>query len=119
MTETVEIIDISELGFSVADAEDITFSFDGSDLVLEFNDWQENHISVKCENTLGFKFQNAEYEISDSERYDSSHIVHDSAWVKEHIKQGEAWKNEDWFHYKLNFNAAGIVEVLCSKLVKT
>lgn len=116
MSEVVEIID---LGFSVADAEDISFKFDGSDLVLEFNDWREQHISIKCENTLGFKFQNAEYEISDSERFDSCHIVHNSEWVKEHVKQGEAWSDESWYHYKLNFNAAGIVEVLCSGLAKT
>ena len=116
MSKKVEIVD---LGFSVADAEDITFKHDGADLVLEFNDWQENHISIKCENTLGFRYQAAEYEISDSERYDSCHIVHDSDWVKEHLKQGEAWENEAWYHYKLNFNAAGIIEVLCSNLVKT
>jgi len=116
MSQNVELVD---LGFSVADAEDITFKFDGADLVLEFNDWQENHVSIKCENTLGFRFQNAEYELSDSERFDSCHIIHDSQWVKEHLKQGEAWENETWCHYKLNFNAAGIVEVLCSNLVKT
>lgn len=116
MSQNVEIID---LGFSVADAEDITFKFDGSNLILEFNDWQEKRIVIACENTLGFKFQNAEYELSRSERFDSCHIVHESEWVKEHLKQGLAWEGESWLHYKLNFNAAGVVEVLCSKLVKT
>ena len=88
MSQNIEII---ELGFSIADAEDITFKFDGADLVLGFNDWQENHVQIKCENTLGFKFQNAEYELSESERFDSCHIVNESEWVKEHLKQGEAW----------------------------
>lgn len=116
MSQSIQIID---LGFSVADAEDIAFKFDGADLVLEFSDWQEKHIVIKCENTLGFKFQNAEYELSESERFDSCHIVHSSEWVKEHIKQGEAREEENWLHYKFNFNAAGVVEVLCSKLSKT
>ncbi len=116
MSQKVEIID---LGFSIADAEDIAFKFDGSDLVLEFNDWKEEHISIRCENTLGFKYQGAEYEIDEIERFDSCHIVNESDWVKEHLKQGEAWENENWIHYKLNFNAAGVVEVLCSKLVRT
>jgi len=116
MSETLEIV---ELGFSVADAEDITFKFDGSDLILQFNDWQEKKVVVKCLNTLGFKFQNAEYEISSSERFDSCHIVHHSKWLEEHIKQGETWGNESWSHYKLNFNASGIVEILCSQLIKT
>ncbi|OMH26650.1 hypothetical protein [Motiliproteus sp. MSK22-1] len=116
MSQNIEIID---LGFSVADAEDITFKFDGADLVLEFNDWKEKHVTIRCENTLGFKFQNAEYELSGSERFDSCHIVHDSEWLEEHLKQGEAWESEKWLHYKLNFNAAGVVEILCSKLAKT
>ena len=112
-------IEITNLGFSVADAEDIKFEFDGADLFLKFKDWQEKPITIKCENTLGFRFQNAEYELSQSERFDSCHIVKNSDWVKEHIEQGEAWDGENWFHYKLNFNAAGIVEVLCSKLAQT
>lgn len=99
MSQVIEVID---LDFSVADAEDITFKFDGDGLVLEFYDWQENHITIKCENTLGFKFQKADYELFSSERYDSCHVVHDSEWVNEHLKQGEAWENESWFHYKLN-----------------
>lgn len=116
MSQQVEIID---LGFSIADAEDIAFKFDGSDLVLEFKGWKEEQISIKCENTLGFKYQVAEYEIDESERFDSCHIVNESDWVKEHLKQGETWENENWIHYKLNFNAAGVVEVLCSKLART
>jgi len=36
--------EIVELGFSVADAEDITFKFVGSDLILQFNDWQEKKL---------------------------------------------------------------------------
>ncbi|MFC3153474.1 hypothetical protein ACFOEK_20705 [Litoribrevibacter euphylliae] len=115
----IEVVEIVDLGFSVADAEGIKFKFDGVDLVLEFTDWREQHISIKFENTLGFKFQNAEYELSETERFDSCHIVHDSDWVKEHIRQGEAWNDESWYHYKLNFNTAGIVEVLCSRLAKT
>ena len=116
MSQTIEVID---LGFSVADAEDIAFKFDGSDLLVEFTDWQETRITIKCENTLGIKFQNAEYELSELERFDSCHIVHDSDWVREHLKQGEAWSGENWCHYKLNFNAVGVMEILCAKLAKT
>ena len=34
MSEGIEIID---LDFSVADAEDVTFKYDGADFILEFN----------------------------------------------------------------------------------
>ena len=116
MKQSAEII---QLGFSVADAESIQFSFDGSTLTLKFKDWQEKSIEVKCENTLGFKYQRAEYFISENESYDSAHEIKNSEWVASHIKQSEVWQGESWVHYKLNFNAAGVVEVLCSRIVKT
>ena len=111
MNQSVEIVD---LGFSVADAEDIKFHFDGEHLILEFIDWQEQPISVKFENTIGYKYQLAEYWLSDEERFDSTHRVKDSEWVKIHLEQGEAWDAQKWYHYKINFNAGGIVEILCT-----
>jgi len=116
MKQQIEMVD---LGFSVADAEGIQFRHDGDDLLLEFVDWKESNISVRCENAIGFKYQIGEYFISDTERYDSCHIVKNSEWVKLLLSQGEAWDTEEWFHYKLNFNASGVVEVLCTKLTKT
>ena len=88
MNEKYEIID---LGFSVADADDIAYSYDSGVLLLSFTDWQEQTIKVKFENVLGFKCQDAEYYNSESERYDCCHIVHDSEWLKLHKAQQMTW----------------------------
>ncbi len=114
MNENYKIID---LGFSVADAEDISFGYESGDLLLSFTDWQDNKITVKFENALGFKYQDAEYYNSESERYDSCHIVENSEWLQLHENQSMTWENETWNQYKLNFNAGGVVEVLCSNII--
>ena len=116
MSPNIEIVD---LGFSVADAEDIKFNFDGDHLVLTFIDWRAKPVSVRFENTIGYRYQRADYWLSDNERYDATHIVQDSKWLNDHLEQGEAWRSQTWYHYKLNFNAAGIIEVLCTGIKKT
>ncbi len=113
-----KIVEIINLGFSVADAVGIKFQFNGDHLQLDFVDWQGNPVSVKFENTIGFRYQLAEYQISNSERFDSTHIVKDSEWVKTHLDQGEAWPSENWNHYKLNFNGGSIIEILCSNVIE-
>lgn len=115
MKEKYETID---LGFSVADAENIAFSYNGENLVLKFDDWMEKSLEVVFKNTVGFKFQEAEYKNSESERDDCCHIVRESKWLQLHESQGLLWSGETWNHYKLNFNAGGIVEVLCTDVVK-
>ncbi len=115
MIEKAEIIDP---GFDIADGEDVGYSFDGDKLTFRFTDWKEQHIEVECKNVIGFKYQWATYEYFPEERFDSSHVIHHSKWLQQHIKQGEAWEGEKWQHYKLNFNAAGVMEILCSSMVK-
>jgi hypothetical protein len=110
MPDSAELVD---LGFSIADAEGVSFRFDGEHLILDFTDWREQPVSVRFENTIGFRYQLAEYTLSDGERFDSPHIVHESSWVRTHMDQNEAWSGTEWFHYKLNFNAGPTVEVLC------
>jgi len=116
MTERYEIVD---LGFSVADAEGISFGYNGDHLLLTFEDWMEKSVRVEFKNVLGFRFQEADYYNSNSERDDCCHIVRDSIWLQAHKDQGLLWGDETWRHYKLNFNAGGIIEVLCSDAVKT
>ncbi len=112
----VERFKIVDLGFSVADAEDVSMKYDGSTLFLTFTDWQEQIINVTFENTIAFKYQEAEYYLSDAERFDCCHLVENSEWLKLHINQSMTWDSEAWDHYKLNFNADGIFEVLCSNI---
>lgn len=118
MSITNEIYTVINLGFSVADANNISFRYDEGNLVLSFIDWTENKVSVKFLNTIGFRYQDAEYFNSENERFDSCHKVKNSKWLDLHKKQNMTWENEDWAHYKLNFNAGGIIEIICSNVVK-
>jgi hypothetical protein len=101
------------LGFSIADAEDVNLSYDGEVLQLRFMDWQGRRLAVRFDDAVAFRWQRAE-DIQPGEAYDGSNIVRDSAWLAAHRRQQEA--AGDHRHLVLNFNAAGRLEVLCSRV---
>ncbi|WP_027856635.1 hypothetical protein [Marinobacterium jannaschii] len=106
--ERAEIIDP---GFSTADAEFPSIDIDEGDLVLRFKDWQEIQREVFFQDTVAFKWQMIEAFI-DGEAYDRSHIITDSQWLAEHVKQGEIGPQEEYKHYKFDFNGNGQLEVI-------
>jgi hypothetical protein len=105
-----------DLGFSVADGEKIEVRYQSQTLRVSFVDWQEEPVSFVCHSTLAFRWQEAEYTLSDQERNDSTYEVVDSAWLQQHQEQHMTWEGTTFHHYKLNFNAAGILEMICSKI---
>lgn len=113
MKEQAEVIDP---GFSIADGEHVSYLYDGEFLSFQFTDWTEETIVVRCSSVIGFKYQWATGECLADERFDSTHLIHNSRWLLEHQKQGEGSKDQGWRHFKLNFNAAGVMEVLCKKM---
>ncbi len=115
MNERAEIID---LGFYIADGENISYSHNGDKLIFKYTDWNGQNITIAFENVIGFKCQRATFEHLPGEAFDSVHIIHNSKWLQQHIDQGETWSGKTWHHYKLNFNAAGAMEVLCSNMAK-
>ena len=115
MSQTAEII---SPGFSVADAEDMLFKYEGEHLILHFSDWRENPVQVIFENTIGCRYQLGEYQICEGERFDSTHLIKNSQWLKRIQEQGETWEGTQWSHYKLNFNGVGVLEVVCTAIRK-
>ena len=111
MSQRAEIIDP---GFSVADAHDVVFRYDGENLLLRFRDWRETIVHVVFENTIGFGYRSGEGLIHDGERFDACHLIRDSEWLLSMQETGEAWEGATWSHYKLNFNEVGVLEVLCT-----
>lgn len=101
---------IVDLGFIVADADRLTLSYEGEDLILRFRDWQERSVTVCFTETVAFSWQRAE-EVAEDERFDSTHVIDDSPWLAEHVRQQEA--SADHQHLKLNFNAAGQLQIVC------
>jgi hypothetical protein len=92
--------------------------YEAQSLRVSFIDWQEKPILFVCRDTLAFRWQEAEYTLSDQEREDSTYEVMDSAWLRQHEDQNMTWEGSTFHHYKLNFNAAGILEMICSEIEK-
>ncbi len=106
------------LGFSVADGEHVKTMYDGASLTVTFTNWKEDEVSFICHDTLGYRWQCAEYFISKEERSDSVYEIAESDWLRLHQEQGQTWPETVFHHFKMNFNAAGIFEVLCSKITQ-
>src|SRR4051812_40143312 len=89
---TKPLAQIIDLGFSVADAESVQVSYENQTLSVSFVDWQEKPVACICRDTLAFRWQEAEYLLSDGERYDSAHEIIGSAWLRQHQEQGMTWE---------------------------
>lgn len=109
--ETTEPID---LGFSVADAESPDLNLSGQTLTVRFVDWTESPIVFVCRNVIAVRWQEADTYIDEADRYDATRVVANSAWLAEHDRLGCLFGDDPFVHLKLNFNAAGILEILCT-----
>jgi hypothetical protein len=110
------VAQIVDLGFSVADGKGIRVSYENQTLSISFVDWQEKAVAFIGRDTIAFRWQEAEYVLSDQERYDSPHEIIGSPWLRQHEEQRMTWEGTTFHHYKLNFNAAGILEMICSRI---
>lgn len=108
--ERAKIIDP---GFSTADAEYPEILLADGDLILRFKDWQEKEVEVFFADTIAFRWQMIESFI-EGEEFDRAHIIENSFWVAEHRKQGVIGENEEYRHYKFNFNSLGQFEAIAN-----
>lgn len=112
MSERTEIV---HLGFEVADAEAPRLSLTQQQLRVDFVDWRDSPVAILFRDCVAVRWQEAERFLDEGDRYDSTVRVHDSSWLAEHIQQGDVCAGDRPFqHVKLNFNAAGQLEVLCT-----
>ena len=103
-----------DLGFSVADAESPRLELAGQTLTARFEDWKDQPVVAVFENVIGVRWQEADHYYGPDDRYDSCFVITDSPWLAEHEQQGMTFGAVAFRHLKLNFNAAGILEVLCT-----
>jgi hypothetical protein len=104
--------EITDLGFSTADAEQVQLEFNGCNLSIRFIDWQEQpktHIFIEV---LGFSW-NDELD-NPSIRDDVTYIVSDSDWLRSQCELSNE-EVEQYIHYKLCFNACGVLDVICKR----
>lgn len=109
---------LAQFGFSTADAEDINLACTDGHLCLNFKDWREQPVEVWFHDTIAFKWQEAESH-GPEERDDCAYVIEGSKWLAEHIKQNIVKDTHGYRHYKLCFNACGVLEVLSNDVVTT
>ena len=112
MTERATLIDA---GFSTADAEYPTFASDGDCLKLEFQDWQGHTVRVSFDSPVGVKWQALD-STGPEDRDDSVYEIADSEWVASYLRQGDHTSHDRFHHFKLCFNAIGVLEVLATSM---
>ncbi len=100
--------------FSTADAADIDIGFQRGDLVLRFTDWQENPVTVRFSDAAAFSWQN-DARLPDGMRDDESYEVLDSPLMSE--LAGLDALDRDVHHYRLCFNACGVLDVVSGAIV--
>ena len=113
MKETAEIIDP---GFAVADGERLSLATEGEDLKLSFLDWNARNVTAIFVNAISYRWDRLDWAYLEEERYDASHIIHNSDWLQQHVDQRSIENNERYNHYRLNFNAAGTLQVIAREI---
>lgn len=99
-----------ESNFSTADAEDPIIQFDGSDLSIKFENWQEETVCIVFKETDMFAWQQIHGDFTEAP--DNKYQVLDSEW----LTQAKEYEPE-LKHYKLCFNASYYaLDVLASSL---
>ena len=104
-----------DLGIQVADGEKLKLAFDGRDILASFQDWREIETCFRCSEVISFRWQPIEY-FHAGERPDSTYEIMHSAWVQQHEDQSMIGSAQVARHFKLNFNAIGCLEIICSKI---
>jgi hypothetical protein len=100
-------------GFSTADAESVSLLLRKRTGILEFTDWREHLVKVTLENVVALKWQEADSS-GPEDRDDLPYEIANSEWLRKHLAQHIVAETEGHKHYKFCFNAAGILEVICS-----
>jgi hypothetical protein len=113
--ETAEWID---LGVSIADASAPEMVTAGGNLRIHFAQWNSEPAQVLFVDAVAHRWEQMEMEpLLEGEGFDSSHIIHQSKWLQAHLDRREFGPEVGYKHYRLNFNAAGCLQVIARDLV--
>ncbi len=104
-----------EPGFSTADAEHPALEHRDGNLTLQFVDWHGEQIVVRFSDAAAFRWQNDE-NLPPGIRDDTVYEVKQSPWIGE-LRDLDAITDKHR-HFKLCFNANGVLDVVAVDLVK-
>ena len=102
------------VGVQPADAEQIEVSYSRETLVLRYIDWREEPQSVEFPETLAFRWQ--EQDDVATPRDDMTYQVMNSQWLASQVSGMPG--SDGYVHYKLCFNACGVLDIICKEIQK-
>jgi hypothetical protein len=97
-------------GFTTADADCPSMSYDGGSLELRFVDWRGRAVLVTFHNVTRFEWSDEPDDYFDGEPHDGTCVIRKSGWVPRTAAH-------ECKHYRLNFIACGgRLDVACLSL---
>lgn len=102
--------------FSTADAEYPQVTSERGCLRVVFRDWQEKVVTLLFHDVAAFSWDEGDAALDANHRDDCSYTVHESPWLARHREVGTLMPPEEHRHYKLCFNAAGVLQLLATRL---
>jgi hypothetical protein len=102
--------------FTTADAEAPHLAYEQGTLYVRFRDWREREITLTFRHVAAFRWDDGDAAFSEAHRDDSAYIVDGSEWILRHVEVGTIESPQGHRHYKLCFNAAGVLQILASSI---
>ena len=102
--------------FSTADSGSPVLTYKQGQLHVSFLDWREQEVVLTFRDVAAFSWDDGEASLVAAHRDDASYTVSGSDWLKRHIDVGTIKSGEGYSHFKLCFNAAGVLQVISTGL---
>jgi hypothetical protein len=101
--------------FSTADAELPLLTYEDGQLRVTFLDWREQDVILRFQGVAAYSWDSGELW-SYAHRDDTSYAVAGSEWLHKLLDLGEITASEGHRHFKLCFNAVGVLQVISTCL---
>jgi hypothetical protein len=105
-----------EAPFSTADAEYPRITAERGCLRVTYLDWREQVVGLRFHEVVAFTWDDGEAAVDLTHPDDCSYVVHNSPWLARHREVRTLEPSEDHRHFKLCFNAVGVLQVLATRL---
>ena len=103
-----------DLGFATADGERVALSYQSGGLTLSFEDWTGQIRETHFDDVLAFAWGELDEEgIRDDQCYE---VLESRLLARQASLQ--AVHPSEFAHYKLCFNACGVLDVVCRRLAR-
>lgn len=102
-------------GFSTADASYPSLQLTDNLLTVTFDNWQLRPVVVIFENAVAVRWEEGDSLLADH-RDDECYVVEESPWLADHFREADARVAGGFQHYRLCFNAVGVLDVIATNI---